>query len=241
MLTQQDNISRVEAEIRGIMARQPESTFVLIDGDRTLIPNDSTRNFFAELDLDFNDIKRIFQQHGCAFEAFLNVALFYSNIERMRYEAACAECAKQVQIYPGFLAFIEAIRSRVHVIVVTAGIAQLWREVICNHSLDFVSVIGGNYFPTDRYVIDRQAKGIIVNTLKQSNKSVFAFGDTVVDFEMLQLADSPFMVVNERQNKDLVPVAHKIPGLSQISFSEHLHPNIPTSTLLQVAEEILKA
>lgn len=239
MLSQEENKKRVKANIDRFLTYSQKSIYVIIDGDRTLIPTDSTKFFFEHLNLEYSDIKNIFKQHGYSFDAFYNVALYYSKIETEKYKLACTESASRVNIYPEFLSFIDRIKNKVQLILITSGISQSWQNVINNHSLDFIHLIGGNYFPTDNFVIDKQAKGIIANALKNANKKVFAFGDTMIDFEMLKAADNSYLVVNEKQNRDLIPFANEISHLKQVSFSNYFHSDIPKTNLKEVAEQIL--
>jgi phosphoserine phosphatase len=239
MLSQAENIKRVKAEIDRIVAASHNPIYVIIDGDRTLIPTDSTKFFFEHLNLDYNDIKNVFKQHGYSFDAFYNVALYYSQIEMEKYNLACTKSASRVNIYPEFLSFIDTIKEKVQLILITSGISQSWQNVINNHSLDFMHLIGGNYLPTDNFVIDKQAKGIIANAIKNANKKVFAFGDTMIDFEMLKAADNAYLVVNEKQNRDFIPFANEISHLKQVSFSNYFHSDIPATDLKKVAEQIL--
>ncbi len=239
MLSKEENIKRVKADIERFVAGSHKPFYVIIDGDRTLIPTDSTKFFFDHLNLDYTDIKNIFKQHGYSFDAFYNVALYYSKIEMEKYNIACIESASRVSIYPEFLSFIDTIKDKVQLILITSGISQSWKNVINNHSLDFMHLIGGNYFPTDSFVIDKQAKGIIAQAIKNANKKVFAFGDTMIDFEMLKAADNSYLVVNEKQNSDFIPFANEISHLKQVSFSNYFHSSIPTTNLNEVAKQIL--
>lgn len=239
MLTNEENIKRVKADIDRFVAGSHKPIYVIIDGDRTLIPNDSTKFFFDHLNLDYTDIKNIFKQQGYSFDAFYNVALYYSKIEIEKYNIACTESASRVSIYPEFLSFIDTIKDKVQLILITSGISQSWKNVINNHSLDFMHLIGGNYFPTDSFVIDKQAKGIIAQAIKNANKKVFAFGDTMIDFEMLKAADNSYLVVNEKLNSDFIPFANEISHLKQVSFSNYFHSSIPTTNLNEVAKQIL--
>lgn len=239
MLSQEENIKRVKADIDGFVASSHKPIYVIIDGDRTLIPTDSTKFFFEHLNLEYTDIKSIFKQHGYSFDAFYNVALYYSKIEAEKYNLACTESASRVNIYPEFLSFIDKIKDKVQLILITSGISKSWQNVINNHSLDFMHLIGGNYFPTDNFVIDKQAKGIIANAIKNANKKVFAFGDTMIDFEMLKAADNSYLVVNEKQNRDFMPFANEISHLKQVSFSNYFHSDIPTTNLKEIEEQIL--
>ena len=238
-MTREENIEKVKIDIERFVAFSHKPFYVIIDGDRTLIPTDSTNFFFEFLNLDYNDIKNIFKEHGYSFNAFYNVALYYSKIEKVKYNLGCIESASRVNIYPEFLSFIDAVKNKVEFILVTSGIKQSWQNVINNHSLDFMHLIGGNYLTTDNFVIDKQAKGIIVNAIKNANKKVFAFGDSMIDFEMLKAANNSYLVVNEKQNKDFIPFANEISHLKQVSFSNYFHSDIPTTNLKKIEEQIL--
>ena len=239
MLSQQENRRKVKEAIGDLLAVSEKSIYVIIDGDRTIIPTDSTKVFFEYLSLDFNHIKNIFKQHGYSFNAFHDVAMYYSRIEKEKYQLACTESANHAEIYPEFLLFMEAIKRKVQLILVTSGIAENWKNIIKKYSLDYVNLIGGSYLPDDKFIVDKQAKGIIAKTIRNANKKVFAFGDTMIDFEMLKEADNSYLVVNERLNKDFIPFANKISQLKQISFSNYFHPDIPISSLKEVQLQIL--
>lgn len=238
MLTEKQNITIVQNRINQILNASSMKKFVVIDGDRTIIPTDSTKYFFEYLGRNYSDLKIIFQVHGYSFEGFYQAANYYSQIQYERYQNACIFSAKSVRIYPEFLAFIEDVRHVAEIILVTSGIYQNWVNIINNHSINFLHVVGGSYLPNDQFIIDKYAKGQIARTLKEAGKEVWAFGDTLIDFDMLRDAHYSFLVVNEKMNKDIIPLAHEIPHLNQVSFGDSLHPNLPTSNLPEVARTI---
>ncbi|WP_430409283.1 HAD family hydrolase [Kordia sp.] len=240
-MTSQENTAKLTAYMQKFLTQDEATTYMIIDGDRTLIPVDSTRHFFQLLQLDFNVLKSIFQEHGYSFEAFYKVATFYSTINSQTYQNTCAKSAKSVSIYPEFLTFIDNLPQNVKCIVVTSGLREIWGNILQNHQLDNVSLIGGNYFPKDTFVIDPNAKKLIVNLLKNKGKNVSAFGDSLIDFEMLKEADRSFLIVNEKQNKDIIPFVSEIQQLQQISFTEFEHKNIPKTKLTTILQEILTA
>lgn len=240
MFNQEENIRQVQSRINQLIANCDKSVFVIIDGDRTLIPTDSTLFFFDHLKKDFTDLENIFHKSGYSFESFYNAALYYSQIDRELYLEACKVSATCVDIYPEFLSFINSLQDRAELIVVTSGIRQSWKNVLKNHSLEFMHLIGGNYFPDDNFVIDKNAKGLIAEMLIASHKEVFAFGDTMIDFEMLKKATHSFLVVNEKQNDDFTEFFVEIPHLQQISFSDFAHSNLTLTNLVTVANNILR-
>ena len=237
-MTSQQNIANLTAYMQKFLIQDEATTYMIIDGDRTLIPVDSTRNFFKLLELDFMALKNIFQEHDYSFEAFYKVATLYSKINYLTYINTCAKSAKSVSIYPEFLTFIYDLPQYVKCIVVTSGLREIWQRILQNHQLTNVSLIGGNYFPKDTFVIDPNAKKLIVSLLKNKGKNVFAFGDSLIDFEMLKEADRSFLVVNEKQNKDIIPFVSEIQQLQQISFTKFEHKHISRTILAIISQEI---
>lgn len=238
MIYEHENIIRVTEKVNEIISASQKSTFVVIDGDRTLIPTDSTLFFFDRLGLNFKELETIFNKDGYSYVAFHNAAALYSQINHKDYEEGCKYSGSSVSIYPEFLSFIDEVKHDVEFILVTSGLAQSWKNVLQNHSLNFFHLIGGNYFPTDNYIVDKNSKGVISKTIVDAGKIVYAFGDTMIDFEMLSNATNPYIVVNEKLNDDFVSSFNLIPTLQQVSFGEYAHQNLPLITLIEVAKTI---
>ncbi|HRI33063.1 MAG TPA: HAD family hydrolase [Saprospiraceae bacterium] len=240
MFNELENISNISNVINRLVTKSSKPVFIIIDGDRTLIPDDSTIFFFKYLDLEFNDLKIIFQKYGYSFEAFHNVALYYSKIEKEKYTNACNFSADSVEIYPEFKFFIHSVKEIAELILITSGIKQIWKSIIDKNSIEFMHLIGGNYFPEDSFIVDRNAKGIIANALRKAGKTVFAFGDTLIDYDMLSEANHSYLVVNEKMNKDFIPYANEIRHLEQLSFLGVLHPNLKHTNLSEIRKLIQK-
>lgn len=238
MLTEEENIRMVKAKILHIVSESNKDRFVIIDGDRTIIPIDSTKHFFEYLHRNYTDLKSIFQKYGYSFEGFYHAANYYTQIHHELYLEACDISAKSVEIYPEFIAFIEDIKHSSEILLVTSGIYQNWVNIINNHSLDYMHVIGGSYLSHDQFIIDKNAKGIIARTLKEVQKLVFAFGDTLIDFDMLKESNYSYLVVNEKMNKDIIPFTNEIPHLSQVAFGDFFHPNLALTNLTDIAATI---
>lgn len=238
MLTEKENIQKIKENTQSIIQQSSKANYVIIDGDRTLISTDSTKYFFRYLDLDFYNIKSIFKKHGYSFEGFRDVALFYSKIQMDSYHKACDYSAKSVIPYPEFISFIKESRQYAEVILITSGLARIWKNFLENQNLDSIHLLGGNFFPEDEYVVDKNAKGIAIDELRKYGKNSFAFGDSLVDFEMLKKADHPFLVVNEKLNRDILPLRDEIPLLQQISFNGYEHNGIPVANLKSISELI---
>jgi hypothetical protein len=134
---------------------------------------------------------------------------------------------------------IDAVQDVAEIIVVTSGIRHNWINILKNHNIDSINLIGGSNFNFDEYVVDSAAKGIITEQIRASGRIVYAFGDTLIDLDMLIKADFPFLVVNEKMNKDILPFLTQINGIKQLSFKEGIHREISQTTVEKIIEQII--
>lgn len=239
MINRAESLESVRKRAIQITKRSNKKFVVVLDGDRTLIPIDSTRPFFKILQLDFLDIKSIFKQNGYTYKAFLDVATYYNEIPIQEYNFGCKETANQIKIYPAFLTFLERIKEKAELILLTAGVKGVWSEILQNHDLNYINLVGSCLLSEDKCIIDNEAKGVFIKELKSENNKVYAFGDSLVDIEMLRFADYSYLVVNERLNKDIIGHIDELNLESQISFSNYKHPNLKMGELSKISEQLL--
>ncbi len=238
-MTPQQNEKQILKVLQRILEKSPHQTVLLVDGDRTLSANDTGRIFFETNQLDFQAIKTVFQKEGYGFSAFYNVAKEYSRIPKKQYLQFCSRAVQSVQIYSEWISFINTVQAHVCIIVVTSGIRQVWRYLLDKFCLQELPLIGGNYFPTDQYVVDQVVKGRLVHLAKKMGKTVYAFGDSLIDLEMLKQADHAIMVVNERQNWDLIDEIGDIKNFRQITFMFDSHREMKLTDFVELKSEIL--
>ncbi|WP_434420188.1 haloacid dehalogenase-like hydrolase [Nannocystis pusilla] len=233
----EDNAARVAAVVEPLARASVGRVVFLVDGDRTLSPDDTSRTFLALAGLDPLVIKRRFQREGYVFSAFR----FHAEMHVQLGEAAFAELAPRVAaaapLYPGVPDFLAAAAEVGQVFVVSAGIPRIWRSLLDRLGRPDVGVIGG-IDPADPFVFGRAEKGTLATLFRQHASRLVAVGDSDVDTEMLRLADHAVVVVDHRRNVDLLPglVGHR--SLWQIAPTGEPHPSIPElsfSTLATLA------
>ena len=83
----EDNAARVAAVVEPLARASDGRVVFLVDGDRTLSPDDTSRTFLALAGLDPLVIKRRFQREGYVFSAFR----FHAEMHVQLGEAAFAE------------------------------------------------------------------------------------------------------------------------------------------------------
>lgn len=222
----EQNWSRLREALSSEALRPQHHTVVLVDGDRTLAPEDTSRLFLERAGLPLGPIKESFERHGYTFPGFLFHAAVYLRVADPTFGRLCQEVAEAVVLYPGAAEFLGRTAQVADVFVVTAGVAPIWSRLLARSGLAAVRVLGGIY-PGARYLIGRDEKGRLCQHLRAQGRRVVGFGDSDVDSLMLQGAEKAVVVVNHRRNVDLLPHLGGHPALAQISFCGHLHHGIP--------------
>lgn len=232
--TPEENAERVTALVEPYARASVGRPVFLVDGDRTLSPDDTSRTFLALAGLDPLVIKRRFQRDGYVFGAFR----FHAEVHVQLGEAVFAELAPKVAaaapLYPDVAEFLTAAAGRGRVFIVSAGIPRIWRAILDRLGIPGVDVIGG-IDPADPFVFGRTEKGMLAAAFRRRTCSLVAVGDSDVDTEMLRLADHAVLVVNHRRNVDLLPELAGHPSLWQIAPEGAAHLGIPELTFSTLA------
>jgi len=222
----EQNWQHLLEELNGDTLRPRHETVILVDGDRTLTEEDTSRLFLERAGLSLAPIKEAFANHGYSYPGFLFHASVYLQVPEPTFGLLCREVAAAVNFYGGAADFLRHAAQCADVYIVTAGVAPIWSNLLARARLDSIHVLGG-IFPGARYLIGRDEKGRICQHMIEQGRRVVAFGDSDVDTLMLQGAEKAVVVVNHRRNADLLPHLCAHSGLSQISHCEHVHPSIP--------------
>ncbi len=220
------NWLRLQDALHSDALRPRHETVVLVDGDRTLTQEDTSRLFLDRAGLPLAPIKEAFGHHGYSYPGFLFHASVYLQVPEPTFDLLCQEIAAAVSFYTGAAEFLRRAAQCADVYVVTAGVSPIWSHLLARNGLDSVRLVGG-IFPGARYLIGREEKGLICQHMIEQGRRVVAFGDSDVDALMLQGAEKAVVVVNHRCNDDLLPHLRAHSGLSQISHYEHVHQGIP--------------
>lgn len=222
----ESNASRIR-EVVGPLARGCEGAAVfLVDGDRTLSPDDTSRAFLRLAGLDPLVIKERFERDGYCFDAFRFHAEMHVNLGAKVFDELAPVAARAAPLYAGAVEFLAAASSVAHVFVVSAGIPRIWRCILDDHHLPDVGVIGG-IDPSTPFVFGRSEKAIVAGLFREWANPVVGVGDSDVDTELLALAHHAVVVVNHRRNADLLPHLTGHPSLWQVVPTGEAHEGIP--------------
>lgn len=187
----------------------------LVDGDRTLTPEDTSRSFLTRAGLDPAVIKARFQRDGYCFNAFRFHAEMHLALGDGVFDRLAPEVARGAQVFPGAIAFLRSAQSLGRVFVVSAGIPRIWRHLLDHHGLFDVRVIGG-IEPRNPFVFGRAEKGLVARMFSEVASRVVALGDSDVDADMLTVAHHAVVVTNQKRNVDLLPHLANHPSCWQV-------------------------
>lgn len=221
-----------------LLTDYPIGTCLLIDADRTLCSEDTGRLVGDEFSINYR-IRQIFEELDYHDDAFAAVSSIWSTIPIDLYLNEIEKIACNIKIRSSWDEILKIINGLVPVIVVTAGIPQVWRTVLSNAGYPTIPVIGGCHRDLDEYAISARSKSDIVSTLRQLGWIVVAAGDSRVDLPMLAAADTALFVPDSKGSPDLRSKLNAVPTIRHLIVDEQRFKNIPACSPLDAAKMLL--
>lgn len=212
---------------------------LVVDADRTLCSEDTGRLVGHTLGIN-DSIRRIFEQIGYQDEAFTAVSGLWSAVREDVYVSKLESVAEGVRLRTCWQLILSIIAEQIPVIVVTAGIPQLWRKALSNAGHAHIPVIGGCHHSLDGYAVSARSKGDIVKKLRDLGWVVIAAGDSCVDLPMLIAADIALFVPDAKGSPALRSELSAVPSVRHLLVDEQRFDELSTCTALEAAELILQ-
>ena len=193
---------RSEDALRAAVAAMPSAdVFLLVDGDRTLCPEDTGKIFFEKARLrdpglnggSGDPLKQIFQRYPTyTFQAFLEVAMLYErSLNESAYRRVSHEVGSHsVNIYPQWIQFLTNLPPNVHPVLISSGNRDVWQAALERHNIGSneadakssvnMSIIAGNHIGLHRYIVDSHGKALVATELRRAwgGCKIVAFGDS---------------------------------------------------------------
>ena len=229
-----ENIDRMRALLEPHITTSRGRDIFLVDADRTLCAEDTSRGFLSRAGGDPMAVKARFKELGYCFGSFRFHAQAHVELGSAVFDEIAPQVASEVVLHPGAVEFLAGAADRAAVFVVTSGIPGIWRSLLEDLGLGTVPVIGG-IDPSAPFVFGRAEKGWLARAFQSGARTLVAVGDSDVDTEMLSTADHAVVVVNHRQNEDLVPHLQGHTSLHQVVPRGQPHPGIREISFPQVA------
>jgi phosphoserine phosphatase len=229
------NTEIIELKLRSLDSKNTTKNAILLDGDRTLTPHD-TGYLFGDLLGVKHQVKSIFESAGYSFSSFLRVQEIYGNLPLDSFNTCSIQVARKANLYPGIVEFIRSCMPIAMVIIVTSSLQEVWENILSVNQLN-VPVIGMNHPQISPQIVGKEEKQFVAYWLKSLGYRVVSLGDSELDVGMLIHADLPIIVVNHRNNKDLLPLLEKRKScIRQISFLYPSHEGIVSTSLVEILD-----
>lgn len=234
-LTFESNAARITQLVKPLAQACSGLPVFLVDGDRTLTRDDTSRRLLSLAGIDPLTSKHRFQREGYVFDAFRSHAEVFLQIEKQRFACMASQVAVEVQLYPEVHEFLCSASLHGRVFIVSAGIPQIWRDVLDHLGIAGVGVIGG-IEPESPYVFGRAEKGLVAELFRAHANRLISIGDSDVDTEMLRRADHAVIAVNHNQNSDLLQHLLGHSSLWQVVPQGEPHALIPILSFADVSD-----
>ncbi|KAF2164049.1 hypothetical protein M409DRAFT_57139 [Zasmidium cellare ATCC 36951] len=212
--TVERNLKRAEVAVDVLVqgAKAQLESMLVIDGDKTLAPEDTGELFWHRIctdrlswDLQWSPSAVFKSPLGYSYAAFRQVSLLYEEaVDEEEFEDVCAYVAEQVNPYLDFVSLLKRTVDHAHVgaVIVTCGIGRIWEKVLGIQGLSHdIKVLGAGRISTD-FVVTPAVKAAIVGRLRDTyGLHVSAFGDSPLDLPMLKMANKAFVVVGTEEER----------------------------------------
>lgn len=214
-------------------------TCLVLDADRTLCIEDTGLLVGRELGVE-SLLRGTFEKHGYKDEAFIAASVLWSGINAEIYVSALERVTEDMRLRPCWHEILDALAFQIPIIVVTAGIPQVWRRILSNAGYARIPVFGGCHKELDEYAVSATSKGDIVSALRNLGWTVIAAGDSRVDLQMLITADVALFIPDHKGSPAL---RSKLDGLSSVRHllvDDQRFEGLATCTAVDVTKMILR-
>lgn len=213
-------------------------TMIMVDADKTLGPQDASAIFWQKPGYA-DPLKQLFSSKmGYSYTAFRQAAFLYEEMaDEKVFDKWSEKVSSKLTIRPEFQVLLQKVaRSKsTGAVIVTCGLHRVWEHVLKREGFQ-VPIIGGGRI-SDDYVVTPETKGNLARRLREDHGlHVCAFGDSLVDMEMLKEADQAFVVVGSNRSGSMdTPLQKAIDGEGlrprQMLLSSNSTPRLNTDKL----------
>lgn len=213
--------------------------YILFDADNTIINFDTGKDYmYKTLKIDIKNVKLCFKDDGYCFSSFLKLSKIHSKIDDNNFINAMKNIASKIDIEDEFLSLMRMYNKKYNICIVTAGFTILWQEVLKKYNLENIKVFGGNNLNIDDYIIDNNLKGLIANYLQSNNKYVLAFGDSLIDKDMLINSNKGYFVIRNKIRNDAISELCKHNHIKYLSIHSLNTDKLEETNFNKIREEL---
>ena len=148
------------------------------------------------------------------------------------------DVASKIEIEDEFLNLLKTFHKDYNISIVTAGFTILWKEVLKKHNLNNIKVFGGNNFNIDNYIIDNNLKALIAQYLRENNKYVVSFGDSLLDTDMLINSNRGYFVIRNKIRNDAIQKLSKYSHIQYLTINSLDTNKLQKTDFNQIKKEL---
>lgn len=176
---------------------------VLTDCDCTLSIGDITKYFIENAGIDNQKIKNIFKGDHYTIYQFYRMHHYLSRTDD--YPNLVYQASMRMIPFEPLISDLKIVKATKIVIAITTGLGESW--AVINRKFQFADTVVG-YSPNNcigllNYYISAEVKGELVKLIRSAGKHVIAFGDSLVDLEMMKRANRSILICNHQINLPL--------------------------------------
>lgn len=196
------------------------SSYSVFDCDGTLFAGDCLDYLTSSDNIDSGTIRSIFEKReDYCFESFFEVAQYYSKIPYEQMKEFINRTARSIILDPSILNTLKKHSCNRTLIWITSGFPEIWEIVANRYDLN-IKVIGGNNLASSEIIVSNEEKACLVRTLVNNGADVIAFGDSMVDAEMLKNAHKAVIVIGKKVRSNLFQYLDDHNNLSVIDIRQ---------------------
>ena len=179
---------------------KPNQPIFLFDADNTLGPYDASQIILKAIGNGLYKRMKDNFKRGYSHYSFLMHRHIHQRAGE-RFDLHVEYLGNNIiKLYPGVVECLKEALAKGPVVVLTAGIPEVWRIALCVHGLPVADntldgiVVLGLVDGENGLVMDEQGKETYAKAAKEKGYYVVAVGDSQIDTGMLRAADSAFIV-----------------------------------------------
>jgi len=191
---------RMIRQVASVLPRAaPGQSIFLFDADNTLGPYDASQLILEALGNGLYKRMKANFKRGYSHYSFLMHWHIHQRAGE-RFDAYVRQLGGAIKLYDGVAECLREALSKGPVIVLTAGIPEVWRIALRKHGLPVGQtteggiVVHGLVDGEAGLVMDEQGKETFARVAKEKGYHVVAVGDSQIDTGMLRAADAAFAV-----------------------------------------------
>jgi phosphoserine phosphatase len=203
------------------LVQNPGTKLSIFDCDKTLFSGDCLDYRGESGGIDQETVRACFRKRGAyCFESFFDMAEYYASVPRDKMNAFIGRCIDSISLEPRMLEILRKHSEERKMIFLTSGFPDVWEAIAKRYGLE-VLVIGGNDLARSGLVVSNEEKGLLVERLVKLGADVMAFGDSMVDADMLKNSNQAVVVVHRKLRQDLLEYLKEHKKLSVLDFREN--------------------